>query len=101
MNNKCKTPFSPSNLNTWSRKTDQLKTVKNLHESTIKMLLFMSAMDDETLPTDLTHSCKQFITSKTTALAEQEFDLQFENHGMTKVSFMMGYISNMYHGLLL
>ncbi len=23
---ECKTPFSPSNLNTWSRKTDQLKT---------------------------------------------------------------------------
>jgi hypothetical protein len=61
----------------------------------------MSAMDNETLPTDLTHSCKQFINSKTTALAEQELNLQFENCGMTKVSFMTGYTSNMYHGLFL
>jgi hypothetical protein len=44
--------------------------VKHLHESTIKMLLFASAMDNETVPTDLTDSCKRVINSKTVALAE-------------------------------
>jgi hypothetical protein len=75
--------------------------VKNLQKSTIKMLLFALATDNETVPLDLTDSCKQFINSKTTALAKQELNLQFKNRGMTEVSFTTGYTSNMYHGLLL
>jgi hypothetical protein len=83
---------------------DQLKTknrVKNLVESTIKMLLFASAIDNETVPIDLSDSCKQFINSKTAALGKQELNLQFKNREMTEVSFMKGYTSSMYHGLLL
>jgi hypothetical protein len=61
--------------------------VKHLHESTIKMLLFASAMDNESVPTDLTESCKRIINSKTVALAEQELDLQFESRGLVSTSF--------------
>ena len=43
--------------------------VKHLHESTIKMFLFASAMDNESVPTELTESCKRIINSKTVALA--------------------------------
>jgi hypothetical protein len=75
--------------------------VKNLHKSTIKMLLIVSAMDNETVPIDLTDSCKQLIHSKIAAFAKQELNLQFENLGMTGVSFTTGYTSNIYHGLLL
>ncbi len=75
--------------------------VKNLHKSTIKMLFLVSAMDNKTLLTDLTDPCKQFINSKTAALAKQKLKLQFKNRGMTEVSFMMGYTSNIYHRLLL
>jgi hypothetical protein len=75
--------------------------IKNLHESTIKMLLFASEMDNETVPIDLSESCKCFIKSKTVALAEQENNLQFEHHGITEVSFLMGYTASMYLGALL
>jgi hypothetical protein len=75
--------------------------VKNLHKSTIKMLLFASAMDNETVPLDLIDSCKRVINSKTVALAEQELNLQFENRGLSKVSFPTAYTSNMYNGILL
>jgi hypothetical protein len=75
--------------------------VKNLHESTIKMLLFVSAIDNKTVPLDLTDSCKRVINSKTVALAKQELNLQFENSCLSKVSFLMGYTSNIYNGILL
>jgi hypothetical protein len=69
--------------------------VKNLHESTIKMLLFASAMDNKTVPTDLTESCKRFINSKMAALAKQELNLQFKNRVMLEVTFSSTYTSNM------
>ncbi len=75
--------------------------VKNLHKSTIKMLLFASAMDNKTVPLDLTDSCKHVINSKMVALAEQELNLQFKYRGLSKVSFPAGYTSNMYNGILL
>jgi hypothetical protein len=75
--------------------------VKHLHESTIKMLLFASAMDNKTVPTDLTDSCKRVINSKMVALAEQEINLQFKSRGLNMISFPMGYTSNMYNGILL
>ena len=75
--------------------------VKHLHESTIKMFLFASAMDNESVPTELTESCKRIINSKTVALAEQELNLQFESRGLDMVSFPTGYTSNMYNGILL
>ena len=75
--------------------------VKNLHESTTKMLLFASAMDNETVPTDLVESCKRIINSKTVALAEQELNIQFESRGLNMVTFPTGYMSNMYNGILL
>ncbi len=75
--------------------------VKNLHESSIKMLLFASAMDNKSVPIDLTESCKLFINSQTVALAKQVLNFQFKNRGMTEVSFLMGYTANMYLGALL
>jgi hypothetical protein len=75
--------------------------VKNLQESTIKMLLFALAMDNKMVPTNFTKSCKRFINSKTAALAEQELNLQFENCGMPEVTFSSAYTLNMYHGIFL
>jgi hypothetical protein len=75
--------------------------VKNLHKSTIKKLLFASAMDNETVPLNLMDSCKRVINSKTVALTEQELNLQFKNRGLSEVSFLMGFTSNMCDGILL
>ncbi len=75
--------------------------VKNLHKSTIKMLLFVSAMDNETVPNDLMESCKCIINSKMVALAKQELNLQFESHGLKMVNFPTWYMSNIYDGILL
>jgi hypothetical protein len=44
--------------------------VKNFHESTVKMILFASTMDNEEVPTDFTNSCKRFMNNKTVAHAE-------------------------------
>jgi hypothetical protein len=74
---------------------------KHLHESTIKMLLFASAISNETVPTDLTDSCKRVINSKMVALAEQEINPQFKSPGLNMVSFPTGYTLNMYNGVLL
>jgi hypothetical protein len=70
--------------------------IKNLHEATIKMILFALAMDSEEVPDDVTDSCKRFMNSKSVALAEQELNQQFENRGMNEVSFTTGYTANMY-----
>ena len=75
-------------------KKSEKNRVKHLHESTIKMFLFASAMDNESVPTELTESCKRIINSKTVALAEQELNLQFESRGLDMVSFPTGYTSN-------
>jgi hypothetical protein len=65
------------------------------------MILFASAMDDETVPTNPIESCKRFINSKTVALAEQELNFQFENWNMPDVSFPSGYTDNVYPGVFL
>jgi hypothetical protein len=75
--------------------------VKNLHKSTIKMLLFASAMNNETAPINLSESLICFINSKTVALTKQELNHQVEHRRMTKVSFPMGYTANMYLNTLL
>ncbi len=72
--------------------------VKNLHEATIKMILFASAMDNKEVPDDVTDSCKHFMNSKSVALAEQELNQQFKTRGMNEVSFVTGYMANMYAG---
>jgi hypothetical protein len=82
-------------------KKNEKNRVKHLHESVIKMLLYASAMDNKSVPTELTESCKRIINSKTVALAEQELNLQFESRGLNMVSFPTGYTSNMYNGMLL
>jgi hypothetical protein len=38
--------------------------VKNLHEATIKMILFALAMDNKEVPDNVTNSCKRFMNSK-------------------------------------
>jgi hypothetical protein len=58
-------------------------------------------MDNKSVPTELTESCKRIINSKTVALAEQALNLQFESRGLDMVSFPTGYTSNMYNGILL
>jgi hypothetical protein len=75
--------------------------VKNLHEATIKMILFASALDNKEVPDNVTNSCKPFMNSNSIALAEQELNQQFETRGMNKVSFATGYTANMYAGTFL
>jgi len=74
---------------------------KHLHDSSIKMFLFASALDNEEIPNKLVDSCKRIINSKTVALAEQELNNQFESHGLNEVSFLPGYIANVYTGSLI
>jgi L-lactate utilization protein LutB len=50
---------------------------KNLHDSSIQMILFASALDNEEIPDELVDSCKRIINSKTMALTEQELNNQF------------------------
>jgi hypothetical protein len=45
---------------------------KKPHDSSIQMILFASALDNEEIPEEPVFSCKRIINSKTVALAEQE-----------------------------
>jgi len=74
---------------------------KNLHDSTIKMILFASAMDSKDYPDEPVDSLKRIINSKMVALAEQELNTQFESHGLSEVSFPQGYMAHLYSGNLL
>ena len=74
---------------------------KNLHESITKMIIFASAVDNEDTPDEPVESFKRIINSKTVALAEQEFNTQFESYGLSEVSFSQGYMANIYSGNLL
>ena len=73
---------------------------KNLHESSIQMILFASALDNDKIPDEPVDSLKRIINSKTVALAKQELNIQFETHGLNEVSFSPGYIANIYSGSL-
>jgi hypothetical protein len=73
---------------------------KNLHDSSIQMILFASALDNKEVPDEPVDSCKRIMNSKMVALAEQELNNQFETHGLNKVSFLPGYIANVYSGSL-
>ena len=74
---------------------------KNLHESIIKMIIYASAVDSKDTPDKPVESLKRIINSKTVALAEQELNTQFESHGLNEVSFLQGYMSNIYSGNML
>jgi len=60
---------------------------KHLHDSSMTMFLFASALDNEEIPDKPVDSCKRIINSNTVALAEQELNNQFESHGLNEVSF--------------
>ncbi len=72
--------------------------IKNFHKSTLKMILFASGMDSETVSVKPVDLCKRFMNCKLVALAEQELNNQFESRGMGKVSFSPGYMANTYLG---
>ena len=74
---------------------------KNLHESSIQMILFASALDNDEILDKSVDSLKRIINSKTVALAKQELNIQFETHGLNEVSFSPGYIANIYSIILL
>ena len=74
---------------------------KNLHESSIQMILFTSALDKDEIPDKPVDSLKRIINSKTVALAKQELNIQFETHGLNEVSFFPKYIANIYSGSLI
>jgi hypothetical protein len=61
---------------------------KHLHDTSIKMFLFASALDNKEIPDEPIDSCKRIINSKTVALAEQELNNQFESHSLNEVSFL-------------
>jgi hypothetical protein len=74
---------------------------KNLHDSTIQMIIFASALDSNEIPNKPVESCKRIINSKTVALAKQELNNQLETRGLNKVSFLPGYTANIYLGSFL
>ena len=74
---------------------------KNLHDSTIQMILFASALDSDEIPDKPVESCNCMINSKMVALAEQELNNQFETQGLNKVSFLPRYTANIYLGSFL
>ena len=76
--------------------------IKNLHESSIQMILFARALDKDKIPDKPVDSLKRIINSKTVALAKQELNIQFETRGLNEVSFLPGYIAKIiYSGSLI
>jgi hypothetical protein len=75
--------------------------IKNFHKLTLKMILFASVMDSDTVPDKPVDSCKRFMNCKSVALAKQELNNQFESCGMGKVSLFPGYKANTYLGTFL
>ena len=74
---------------------------KNLHDSSIQMILFASALDNKDIHDKSVDSCKQIINNKTVALAEQELNNQFKSNGLNEVSFSPACIANVYAGSLI
>jgi hypothetical protein len=64
------------------------------------MILFASALDNKEVLDKPVNSYKHMINSKMVALAEQELNNQFKTHGLKEVSFLPGYIANVYSGSL-
>ncbi len=57
----------------------KITRIKNFHKSTLKMILFASAMDREMVPDKHVDSSKRFMNCKSYALAEQDLNNQFES----------------------
>ncbi len=74
---------------------------KNLHDSTIQMIIFASALDSNVIPDEPVESCMHIINSKTVAHAEQELNNQFKIRGLNEVSFLPGYTAKIYLGSFL
>jgi hypothetical protein len=51
---------------------------KILHDSTIQMIIFASALDSNEIPDKPVESCKRIINSNMVALAEQELNNQYK-----------------------
>ena len=74
---------------------------KNLHDSSIQMIVFASALDNKDIHDKSVDSCKQIINNKTVALAKQELNNQFKSNGLNEVSFSPACIANVYAGSLI
>jgi hypothetical protein len=61
--------------------------MKNFHKMTLKMILFASPMERETVPDKPVDSCKRFMNCKSVALKEQELNNQFRilRHGQSEL----------------
>ena len=53
--------------------------LKKLHSSVLKLILFASAEDPSTVPTNVTDSCERFINSDSEGLEDLELITQFKN----------------------
>ena len=77
------------------QKKDRLK---KLHPSVSKFLLFASAKDSHTVPSDVTEACKRFINSETEGLADLELNIQFQERNFHDVNFSSGFTQAIYNG---
>lgn len=75
--------------------------LKDLHESTVNMLLMASATDPDAPADELVESAKRFINSRTAALADHELHEQFEDLNITNVCFAHGLVNALYAGCFL
>jgi hypothetical protein len=83
------------NIEKDDKKKDRLK---QLHPSISKFLLFASAKDSHTVPSDVTKACKRFINSETKGLADLELNIQFQERNFHNVAFSSGFTQAIYNG---
>ena len=83
------------NIEKDDKKKDRLK---KLHPSVSKLLLFASAEDAHTVPSDVTEACKRFINSETEGLADLELNIQLQERNLLDVAFSSGFTQAIYNG---
>jgi hypothetical protein len=82
------------NIKRGSKKKDQFK---KLHPSVLKLLIFASAKDANTVPTGVIEACKHFINSETEGLEDLELNTQFQDRKFHDVAFSAGFTQALYN----
>ena len=72
--------------------------LKKLHPSVLKLLLFASAEDANTVPPEVSDTCERFINSETEGLADLELNSQFKSQNLPDVAFSVGFTQALYKG---
>ena len=71
---------------------------KKIHSSILNMIKMASSTDGDRAAIDLVESCRAFMNSENTGMADQELNLQFEDLGQGDVGFTHGLVQNLHSG---